>query len=54
MVAPGDLTSDGKADLVARDAAGDLWLYQGTGVPAKSFTARVKAGTGFGKYNLLF
>ncbi|MFE4262222.1 FG-GAP repeat domain-containing protein [Streptomyces sp. NPDC056883] len=54
IVMPGDLTSDGKADMVARDKAGNLWLYQGTGIAAKPYTSRVKAGTGFGRYNLLF
>ncbi|MCX5407049.1 VCBS repeat-containing protein [Streptomyces sp. NBC_00335] len=57
IVAPGDLTSDGKADMVARDKSGNLWLYQGTGVAAKPFGSRVKVsvlGTGFGRYNLLF
>ncbi|WP_327306596.1 VCBS repeat-containing protein [Streptomyces sp. NBC_01298] len=54
IVAPGDLTSDGKADLVTRDKAGSLWLYQGTGVAAKPYAAGVKVGTGFGGYNLLF
>jgi Glycosyl hydrolases family 43/FG-GAP-like repeat len=32
LTAAGDLTSDGRADLVARDTAnGDLWLYPGDG-----------------------
>lgn len=54
LLAPGDLTSDGKPDLIARDKSGNLWLYKGTGVAAKPYAARVKVGTGFGKYNLLF
>ncbi|MGW1768366.1 FG-GAP repeat domain-containing protein [Streptomyces sp. NPDC002073] len=54
VVAPGDLNSDGKADLVARDASGALWYYQGTGAAAKPFAARVKVGSGWQKYNLLF
>ncbi|MFZ3497777.1 FG-GAP repeat domain-containing protein [Streptomyces sp. 5.8] len=57
IVAPGDLTSDGKADMVARDKAGVLWLYKGTGVASQPFGSRVKVGvlgTGFGSYNLLF
>ncbi|WP_405492586.1 FG-GAP repeat domain-containing protein [Streptomyces sp. NBC_00096] len=54
LVSPGDLNSDGKADLVGRDAAGALWYYRGTGVAAKPFAARVKVATGFEKYNLLF
>ncbi|MEU7035090.1 VCBS repeat-containing protein [Streptomyces sp. NPDC046237] len=54
MVAPGDLNSDGKADLVARDTSGVLWYYQGTGVAAKPYAARVKVGGGWQKFNLLF
>lgn len=57
IVAPGDLTSDGKADMVARDKAGVLWLYKGTGIATQPFGSRVKVsvlGTGFGSYNLLF
>ncbi|MFE7132857.1 FG-GAP repeat domain-containing protein [Streptomyces sp. NPDC057638] len=54
IVAPGDLNSDGKADLVARDAAGVIWYYQGTGVAAKPYGVRVKIRTGWQKYNLLF
>ncbi|MCJ0872148.1 VCBS repeat-containing protein [Streptomyces sp. AP-93] len=57
IVAPGDLTSDGKADMVARDKAGVLWLYKGTGTATQPFGSRVKVGvlgTGFAEYNLLF
>ncbi|MFB7357975.1 FG-GAP-like repeat-containing protein [Streptomyces gardneri] len=31
LTAAGDLSGDGKADLVARDTAGKLWLYPGRG-----------------------
>ena len=31
IVDVGDTTGDGKADLVARDTAGNLWLYAGKG-----------------------
>ncbi|MFG2295847.1 FG-GAP repeat domain-containing protein [Streptomyces sp. NPDC048603] len=54
LVAPGDLNSDGKADLVARDTAGALWYYQGTGSTTQPYAARVKVGTGWQRYNLLF
>ncbi|MFI1014949.1 FG-GAP repeat domain-containing protein [Streptomyces sp. NPDC020965] len=53
VLAPGDLNSDGKADLVARDAAGAIWYYKGTGVSAK-YAAPVKVATGWKRYNLLF
>ncbi|MEU5397753.1 VCBS repeat-containing protein [Streptomyces sp. NPDC005963] len=54
LVAPGDLNSDRKADLIARDASGAIWYYQGTGDAAKPYASRVKVGTGWKKYNLLF
>ncbi|EYT80157.1 hypothetical protein CF54_27090 [Streptomyces sp. Tu 6176] len=31
LAAPGDMTGDGKADLLARDGARTLWLYPGNG-----------------------
>ncbi len=43
----GDLSGDGKADLLVRDSSNTLWLYRSTGVAAKPFAARVKAGTGW-------
>ncbi|MER7758746.1 VCBS repeat-containing protein [Streptomyces sp. NPDC097619] len=50
----GDLDSDLKADLLARDAAGVMWLYRATGQAAKPFQEPVKIGGGFDKYDLLF
>ncbi|MEV7372849.1 hypothetical protein AB0O51_18440 [Streptomyces sp. NPDC090301] len=38
LVVAGDLTDDGRADAVARDAAGVLWLYKGTGKATSPFT----------------
>ncbi|MBT2393785.1 N-acetylmuramoyl-L-alanine amidase [Streptomyces sp. ISL-1] len=49
----GDITADGKADLIARDTSGVLWLYKGTGNAAAPFAARVKIGPGWGIYNVL-
>lgn len=40
-----DSTGDGHADLFARDTSGALWLYQGTGDPARPYAPRLKAGT---------
>lgn len=54
MVATGDLNSDRKADLVARDTTGVLWYYAGTGSATKPYAARVKVGGGWKTYNLLF
>jgi hypothetical protein len=48
-----DLTGDGRADLIARDSTGALWLYRGTGNPAALFAARVRVGTGWQIYNSL-
>ncbi|MFB7938670.1 FG-GAP-like repeat-containing protein [Streptomyces sp. NPDC056049] len=46
-----DLTGDGRADLVATDKAGDLWLYPGTGNAGAPFSARKRIGGGWGIYN---
>ncbi|MEU6171330.1 trypsin-like serine protease [Streptantibioticus parmotrematis] len=47
----GDLTGDGKLDLLAQDSSGNLWLYQGTGVASHPLASRVKIGWGFSMYN---
>ncbi|MFJ5709542.1 FG-GAP repeat domain-containing protein [Streptomyces sp. NPDC093105] len=46
-----DLTGDGRADLVATDRAGVLWLYAGTGNASAPFTTRKRVGGGWGIYN---
>lgn len=51
VVGAGDLNSDGKADLIARDASGVLWLYQGRG--DGSFLARTKIGPGWNMFDSL-
>ncbi|MFB7597552.1 FG-GAP-like repeat-containing protein, partial [Streptomyces sp. NPDC056160] len=53
LTSTGDLTGDGKADLVARDGSGVLWLYKGTGRTSAPYTARVKIGGGWNTYNSL-
>ncbi|GGV02814.1 hypothetical protein GCM10010275_47420 [Streptomyces litmocidini] len=53
VVAPGDVNDDGRADLVARDLDGNLWLYYATGVRTAPFSARVKIGTGWNTYDQL-
>jgi FG-GAP-like repeat len=45
---PGDLTRDGKPDLVARDGKGRLWLFASTG--KGSFRRRVEISGGWGSY----
>lgn len=49
LTSPGDLTGDGRADVVARETStGYLYLYESTG--AGAFKARVKIGTGWKGY----
>lgn len=45
-----DLTGDGIPDLTARDSAGVLWLYAGTGNGAAPFAARARVGGGWNAY----
>ncbi|MFI6341053.1 FG-GAP repeat domain-containing protein [Streptomyces sp. NPDC050535] len=52
VVGPGDITGDGRADLVARDTAGNLYRQNGTGTG--SFGTRVKIGTGWQRYKGIF
>ncbi|WP_351231208.1 VCBS repeat-containing protein [Streptomyces sp. NPDC002133] len=49
LTSPGDLTGDGRADLLARTPAGELYLYADNG--AGAFRARVKVGPGWQIYN---
>ncbi len=48
-----DVTDDGLPDLVARDASGVLWLYQGTANPASPFKPRIRIGAGWNAYTTL-
>ncbi|MFE0736127.1 N-acetylmuramoyl-L-alanine amidase [Streptomyces sp. NPDC058855] len=48
-----DLTGDGRADLLATDKAGGLWLYPGTGNTTAPLGPRRQIGTGWGVYNQL-
>jgi hypothetical protein len=48
-----DLTGDGKADLVARDKYGVLWLYKGTGTQSAPFEPRTRIGGGWNIYSAL-
>ncbi|WP_234439294.1 MULTISPECIES: FG-GAP-like repeat-containing protein [Streptomyces] len=51
LVGGSDVNADGKADLLATDKSGVLWLYPGTGNVNTPFGARKKVGTGWGVYN---
>ncbi|MCP9962200.1 trypsin-like serine protease [Streptomyces somaliensis] len=50
--ATGDVNGDGRADLMARDSAGVMWLYQGRGSSSAPFVPRVKIGSGWNAFNL--
>ncbi|MFB7406345.1 FG-GAP repeat domain-containing protein [Streptomyces sp. NPDC056202] len=55
IFSPGDLTGDRRADLVARDSAGALWLYKGAGNSTNPFPSRMKIGTsGWNGFGALF
>ncbi|MEU0404470.1 N-acetylmuramoyl-L-alanine amidase [Streptomyces sp. NPDC006197] len=54
ITGPSDLTGDGKVDFVARDGAGALWLYKGTGSATAPYATRVQVGPGWQSYNLIF
>ncbi|QGV79792.1 FG-GAP-like repeat-containing protein [Streptomyces ficellus] len=52
FIGAGDLNKDGKADLISRNAAGDLLRNNGNG--AGSFASTAKIGTGWQGYKGLF
>ncbi|WP_330240486.1 FG-GAP repeat domain-containing protein [Streptomyces sp. NBC_00525] len=51
IVGAGDLTRDGRADVVGIAGDGTLYLYEGTGKASAPLKARVKIGSGFDIYN---
>lgn len=52
LTGAGDVTGDGRADLLARDRSGVLWLYRGTGNASAPFAPRTRIGGGWNAYNL--
>ncbi|MFC9464089.1 trypsin-like serine protease [Streptomyces coelicoflavus] len=49
----GDVTGDGRPDLLARDGSGVMWLYKGTGRSGTAtFKTRVRVGGGWNAFNL--
>ena len=52
VVGVGDITGDGKADLVSRDSGGNIWRNDGDG--KGSFGARVKIAGGWQNYKGVF
>ncbi|MEU3688146.1 FG-GAP repeat domain-containing protein [Streptomyces narbonensis] len=55
VLAPGDLTKDGRQDLLARTPSGTLYLYAGRGSVSNGgpFTSRVEVGEGWQSYDQL-
>jgi hypothetical protein len=54
LITPGDVSGDGRADLLARTTAGTLYLYKGTGkATSEIFSTRVSVGTSYAQYDLL-
>ncbi|MDX3581921.1 trypsin-like serine protease [Streptomyces europaeiscabiei] len=54
LITPGDVSGDGKADLLARTPAGTLYLYKGTGkATSEIFGTRGSVGTSYAQYDLL-
>ncbi|MFI5684440.1 FG-GAP-like repeat-containing protein [Streptomyces sp. NPDC051636] len=51
VVGVGDITDDGKADLVSRDSSGNVYRNSGDG--KGSFSARTQIATGWGGYKTL-
>jgi GH25 family lysozyme M1 (1,4-beta-N-acetylmuramidase) len=60
IVAAGDLNGDGKPDLLARDAAGNLWFFAGkgntgsTGQWSSGFNAGIEISAGWNGYTAIF
>ncbi|MFE9664320.1 trypsin-like serine protease [Streptomyces sp. NPDC005955] len=54
LLAPGDVTGDGRPDFLARSRAGNLFLYPGTGKTSRGvFATPIRIGGGFQRYDLL-
>ncbi|MFF1509983.1 N-acetylmuramoyl-L-alanine amidase [Streptomyces sp. NPDC058326] len=53
LISTGDMTGDGKPDLVARDTTGVLWLYKNTGGTPNPYATRARVGGGWGVYNVM-
>lgn len=54
LIGTGDIDLDGKADLIARNTAGDLYLYKGTGNAAAPYEPKEQIGYGYSTYRVLF
>ena len=57
MITPGDVTGDGRVDLLGRTPAGKLYLYRGTGIRTSTATGYQPGqviSTGWQAYNTVF
>lgn len=55
LMGVGDITGDGRADLLARDTSGRLYRYSGKGIASSPFSGRVLIGTsGWNTYRMMF
>ncbi|MFD0025594.1 FG-GAP repeat domain-containing protein [Streptomyces sp. NPDC058382] len=55
IFAPGDIDLDGITDLIARNPAGELYLYKGTGKASAPYKPKAIIGTsGWNTYRLFF
>lgn len=52
IIGPGDLSGDGKGDLLGRDTAGHLYLFRGSG-NGLGLAGRQLVGSGWGAYNAI-
>ncbi|MEE6261796.1 FG-GAP repeat domain-containing protein [Plantactinospora sonchi] len=55
-IVAGDFTNDNKADIIARDSDGEMWLYRGTGnatTDAVVTLPRIRIGTGWQSLNAI-
>ncbi|WP_262386955.1 trypsin-like serine protease [Streptomyces sp. TRM49041] len=50
--ATGDVSGDGRADLLARDKDGVLWFYAGRSSATAPFSARVRIGSGWNAFDV--
>lgn len=53
VFSPGDISGDGRADVLARTPSGELWVYASTGVSYAPFHARQLIGKGWTAYDQL-
>ncbi|MFJ8299296.1 N-acetylmuramoyl-L-alanine amidase [Streptomyces sp. NPDC094447] len=53
LISTGDMTGDGRPDLIARDKTGVLWLYKNTGGSPNPYATRAKVGGGWNAYDVM-